>query len=56
MANGPSASSRPEAGEEAEFWFSVLTAIKNWGVDEVCVTVCDGLKGLPNAIMSAMVE
>jgi putative transposase len=28
----------------------VLTEIKNRGVEDVCITVCDGLKGLPEAI------
>ena len=29
---------------------SVFTEIKNRGVDDVCIAVCDGLKGLPEAI------
>ncbi|MGZ6983041.1 MAG: IS256 family transposase [Ilumatobacteraceae bacterium] len=37
-------------GEGAKFWVSVLTEIKNRGVDDVCIVVCDGLKGLPDAI------
>lgn len=37
-------------GEGAKFWLSVLTDIKNRGVEDVCVVVCDGLKGLPDAI------
>jgi len=28
----------------------VLTDIKNRGTDDVCMVVCDGLKGLPDAI------
>ena len=28
----------------------MLTEIKNRGVDDVCIVVCDGLKGLPEAI------
>jgi len=36
-------------GEGAKFWLSVLVDIKNRGVEDVCV-VCDGLKGLPDAI------
>ena len=28
----------------------MLTEIKNRGVEDVCITVCDGLKGLPEAI------
>jgi transposase-like protein len=38
------------SGEGAKFWLSVLTEIKNRGVEDVCITVCDGLKGLPEAI------
>jgi putative transposase len=39
-----------DGGEGAKFWLSVLTEIKNRGVEDVCITVCDGLKGLPQAI------
>jgi transposase-like protein len=39
-----------DGGEGAKFWLSVLTEIKNRGVEDVCITVCDGLKGLPDAI------
>lgn len=39
-----------EGGEGAKFWLSVLTEIKNRGVGDVCIVVCDGLKGLPEAI------
>jgi putative transposase len=28
----------------------VLTEIKNRGVEDVCLVVCDGLKGLPESI------
>lgn len=38
-----------DGGEGAKFWLSVLTEIKNRGVEDVCITVCDGLKGLPEA-------
>jgi transposase-like protein len=38
------------AGEGAKFWLSVLTEIKNRGTVDVCIVVCDGLKGLPDAI------
>ncbi len=37
-------------GEGAKFWLQVLTEIKNRGVEDVCMVVCDGLKGLPEAI------
>ena len=34
-------------GEGAKYWLRVLTEIKNRGVRDVCMLVCDGLKGLP---------
>jgi putative transposase len=37
-------------GEGAKFWLGVLTEIRNRGVADVCIVVCDGLKGLPDAI------
>src|SRR5712691_243528 len=36
--------------EGAKFWLHVLTEIKNRGVADVCIVVCDGLTGLPDAI------
>jgi transposase-like protein len=36
-------------GEGAKFWLRVLSEIKNRGVRDVCMLVCDGLKGLPDA-------
>jgi putative transposase len=39
-----------DGGEGAKFWLHVLTELKNRGVDDVCMVVCDGLKGLPDAI------
>lgn len=36
--------------EGAKFWLQVLTELKNRGVQDVCIAVCDGLKGLPEAI------
>ena len=39
-----------DGSEGAKFWLAVLTEIKNRGVDDVCIVVCDGLKGLPDAI------
>jgi putative transposase len=38
------------AGEGAKFWLRVLTEIRNRGVQDVCIAVCDGLKGLPDAV------
>jgi putative transposase len=37
-------------GEGAKFWLRVLTEIKNRGAGDVCMVVCDGLKGLPDAV------
>ncbi len=42
-----------DGGEGAEFWLGVLTEIKNRGTEDVCIVVCDGLKGLPEAITTA---
>ena len=36
-----------DGGEGAKFWLAVLTELKNRGVEDVCIAVCDGLKGLP---------
>src|ERR1700739_2887146 len=37
-------------GEGAKFWGRVLSELKTRGVGDVCMVVCDGLKGLPAAI------
>jgi putative transposase len=37
-------------GEGAKYWLRVLTEIKNRGVADCCILVCDGLKGLPDAV------
>jgi putative transposase len=39
-----------DGGEGAKFWLSVLTELKNRGVADALMVVCDGLKGLPDAI------
>jgi transposase-like protein len=39
-----------DGGEGAKYWLQVLTEIRNRGVADVCMVVCDGLKGLPEAI------
>ncbi|MCP2279551.1 transposase [Nocardia amikacinitolerans] len=39
-----------DGGEGAKFWLQILTELKNRGVEDVCMLVCDGLKGLPEAI------
>ena len=39
-----------DGGEGAKYWLHVLTEIKNRGVGDVCMVVCDGLPGLPDAV------
>ena len=39
-----------DGNEGAKFWLQILTELKNRGVADVCIAVCDGLKGLPDAI------
>src|SRR5829696_4208932 len=39
-----------DGAEGVKFWLQVLTELKNRGVADVCIAVCDGLKGLPDAI------
>lgn len=39
-----------DGGEGAKFWLQVLTEVKNRGTADVCLIVCDGLKGLPESI------
>nr|BFE32299.1 IS256 family transposase [Actinomadura rugatobispora]BFE36255.1 IS256 family transposase [Actinomadura rugatobispora] len=37
-------------GEGAKYWLQVLTELRNRGVDDACMVVCDGLTGLPDAV------
>jgi transposase-like protein len=39
-----------DGGEGAKYWLHVLTELKNRGVADVLMMVCDGLSGLPEAI------
>jgi putative transposase len=39
-----------QVGEGAKYWLHVLTEIRNRGVNDVLMVVCDGLTGLPDAI------
>ncbi|MGR8009577.1 IS256 family transposase [Streptomyces hypolithicus] len=39
-----------DGGEGAKHWLRVLSELKNRGVEDVLMLVCDGLKGLPNAV------
>ena len=45
----PSVTGAP-GGEGAKYWLHVLTEIKNRGVNDVLMVVCDGLTGLPDAV------
>lgn len=39
-----------DGGEGAKHWMHILTEIKNRGVNDVLMLVCDGLKGLPDPV------
>ena len=39
-----------DGGEGAKHWLHVLTELKNRGAGDVCMLVCDGLTGLPDAV------
>jgi putative transposase len=39
-----------QLSEGATFWANVLADLRNRGVEDVLITCCDGLKGLPDAI------
>jgi putative transposase len=39
-----------DGSEGAKYWHQVLSEIVNRGTVDVCIVVCDGLKGLPDAI------
>jgi putative transposase len=41
-----------DGGEGAKYWHHVLTEIKNRGVADCCIVVCDGLTGLPDSVAS----
>ena len=40
----------PTGGEGAKRWMTMLTELRNRGVQDVLITCCDGLTGLPDAI------
>ena len=42
--------------EGAKFWLSVVTELKNRGVEDIFIACCDGLKGLPDAINTVFPE
>jgi transposase-like protein len=39
-----------DGAEGARFWLQVFSELTNRGVEDVFIAVCDGLKGLPEAI------
>ena len=39
-----------DGSEGAKYWHQVLSEILNRGTADVCIVVCDGLRGLPDAI------
>ena len=42
--------------EGAKFWLSVMSELKNRGVQDILIAVVDGLKGFPDAITAAFPE
>ncbi|ALN14686.1 IS256 family transposase [Acidipropionibacterium acidipropionici] len=45
-----------DGGEGAKYWLQVLTEIKNRGVEDILMLVCDGLKGLPDSVAAVWPE
>ena len=39
-----------DGGEGAKYWHQVLSEIRNRGVKDVCILVCDGLRGLVESV------
>jgi putative transposase len=39
-----------DGGEGPKYWHQVLSEIKNRGVNDVLILVCDGLRGLPESV------
>ncbi|GEL96432.1 IS256 family transposase [Cellulomonas composti] len=42
----------PTGGEGAKQWMNMLSELRNRGILDVCIVCCDGLKGLPEAIVA----
>lgn len=42
----------PSGGEGAKQWMNMLTELRNRGILDACIVCCDGLKGLPDAIVA----
>lgn len=45
-----------EGSEGAKYWLHVLTEVKNRGTKDVCIVVCDGLKGLVDSVNTVWPE
>jgi transposase-like protein len=41
-----------DGNQGAKLWLQILTELKNRGAADMWIAVCDGLRGLPNAINS----
>jgi putative transposase len=39
-----------DGGEGAKSWLATLGEVRNRGVNDVCMVLCDGLNGLPEAV------
>src|SRR5690606_3510090 len=39
-----------EGSEGAKIWLSILTELRNRGIEDILFACCDGLKGFPDAI------
>lgn len=46
----------PTGGEGSKQWATMLSDLKNRGVQDVCIVCCDGLKGLPDSIRAIWPE
>lgn len=42
----------PSGGEGAKQWMNLLADLRNRGILDACIVCCDGLKGLPEAIIA----
>lgn len=40
-------------GESAKFWLQILSELKNRGVEDIFFPVRDGLKGMPDSVVTA---
>ena len=45
-----------QAGEGAKFWLNVFTELRNRGLKDALIVCCDGLPGLPDAVITIWPE